>query len=871
VSENTTGNAETRRAAARYLRAGLVVIPVPAGSKNPNRPGWQDERWAVKDVPKLWDNGQGIGMLWGEPSHGQVDLDLDWPEAVAVARYLLPDTRTFGRPGAPASHRIYRATGTIPKTKRYKVPGQGEDRSVVELLSTGAQSLIPPSLHDSGERRQWYEKRNVYEIDGADLIERVRDVATAALLVRNWPGRGARHDYVNAATGYLARRKLAPERVERIMRAAIYASGDEEADGRQRSVADTLDKVANGLPATGGPTLDQLAPGVSGTLRGWWGWGGDEPEPDSATGHTNFRLTDLGNGERLVARHGGDLRYVHLWKKWLVWDGRRWEVDASGEVERRAVQAVRAIYSEAENAHDDNARKAIARWAMTSETRSRVEAMIALARSMPGIPVKPEELDADPWLLNVENGVINLRTGELREHRREDLITKLAPVEYDTHADAPRFVRFLAEIFRGDQGVISFVRRFAGYALTGSTEERVFAILYGRGKNGKTTLIELLRDVMGDYAQNTDAETILQKDYRGVGNEVAALCGARFVSAAEVEQGRYLAESKVKNLTGSDTVTARFLFSEPFDFKPQFKLWLSTNNKPVIRGTDDAIWDRIRLIPFEQRFTGERRDQKLPEKLREEMPGVLSWMVEGCLEWQREGLDEPEKVKTATEVYRTEMDTLAAFIEECCVTGSNAWVEFKALYEAYGRWCAESNEHAEKKRRFADLLTERGYEKGSGSKNVAIRKGIALRHDGDPDPSRVNDPEPNPEPDPPSDPPEQGEFVNRVNELPENVNPQNTCKTAGSGERVNEGYRKNENFGLSEPREGEFSENVNLVNLVNPEPVSDAGAASPETPLPRKSKPPLTPEQVARYRRLISEGMSREWALASVRGEEVTL
>ena len=554
-----------------------------------------------------------------------MDVDLDWPEARIAARYLLPDTRTSGRESQPDSHCWYYAD-PLPTTKPYKLPGKGDDRSVVELRSTGGQTVVAPSRHPDGDCYVW-GAGDVASVDGAALMEGVADVAAAALIARNWPGQGARHDYALAATGYIGRH-VSRERAERIMEAAIAASGDDEARKRWRDVTDTLDGLDAGRPTTGGPTLDTLAPGVVDQLRRWHRWG-----TERSTGHTHqpsmtatpFNTTDLGNAERLVAQHGEDLRYCYPWAKWLVWDGKRWAVDAAGELERRAVETVRAIYAEAEAAPDSDERRRIAKHAMASESRARIEAMMALARSQPSVPVAPDDLDADPWILNVQNGTIDLRTGALRPHRHEDLITKVVPVEYDPDAHAPRFAQFLREIFDGDEDLISFVRRFAGYSLTGSTAERAFAILHGSGKNGKTTLVELLRDVLGNYAINTDTETILRKKYTGVGNDVAALKGARFVSAAEVEQGRALAEAKVKNLTGTDTVTARFLFAEPFDFRPEFKLWLSTNNKPIIRGTDDAIWDRIRLIPFTRRFKGRDADTRLPEKLRAEMPGVLRW------------------------------------------------------------------------------------------------------------------------------------------------------------------------------------------------------------------------------------------------------
>ena len=266
---------ETRRAAVRLIRRGVAVIPVPAGHKNPNRSGWQIERWGVEDVPELWNNGQGVGILWGEPSGGLVDIDGDWPEARAVAVYICPRTRTFGRSGAPWSHFVLRVAGQVPKTKRYKIPGEGDDNAVVELLSTGRQSLAPPSMHDSGERREWYDERAAAEVGEAECVAVAADIATAALLVRNWPGAGSHHDYVNAATGYIGR-NLSRVRAERVMHAAIRASGDEEARSRDADVRDTLDKLQRGEATTGGPTLEQLAPGVLAQLRRWHGWGDQE-------------------------------------------------------------------------------------------------------------------------------------------------------------------------------------------------------------------------------------------------------------------------------------------------------------------------------------------------------------------------------------------------------------------------------------------------------------------------------------------------------------------------------------------------------------------------------------------------------------------
>jgi putative DNA primase/helicase len=509
-----------------------------------------------------------------------------------------------------------------------------------------------------------------------------------------------------ALAGYMLRNGEAAEDVEKMLVGAwaVRKAPREGLEDVRRSVRDTATRLQRNEPATGGRRLEELLPGMPQKMADFLGW----ERADMREQRRSYWLTDLGNAERFIDTY----RDVVLWcparKAWLLWDEVRWAWDERGAVRKLAHATARSIYKDAAHELDETKQREIAKFARTSQNESRIGAMLNEAK--PYLAVGMEELDQDPWLINCQNGTLDLRTGKLRAHDPADRITKIVPVDYDPDAPCPRFEQYLKETLV-EQSVISFVKRYSGYTLTGITRERLLAILYGYGKNGKTTLVELLRDVMGDYATNTDTETLLMKRYQGVGNDVAALKGARFVSAAEVEQGRRLAESKVKQLTGRDTVTARFLFGEPFNFIPEFKLWLSTNNKPVIQGTDDAIWDRIRLIPFPQRFDGTRQDAKLPDKLRAEHAGVLAWMVEGCLEWQEHGLGEPKAVRDATDQYRNEMDTLAAFLDEECVMVAHGKVLAERLYHAYAIWCDKSGEQKQPKKAFVARLEERGFER----------------------------------------------------------------------------------------------------------------------------------------------------------------
>jgi putative DNA primase/helicase len=444
-----------------------------------------------------------------------------------------------------------------------------------------------------------------------------------------------------------------------------------------------------------------------------------------------FTLTDLGNSERFIAHHGDDVLYCYAWNRWLVWTGIRWERDDSGAVLRLAKSTVRRIYLEAADTEDEKERKALADHARRSEAEARIRAMLELAKSE--VPVYSEDLDVRPWLLNVQNGTVDLRRGALLPHRREDLITRIAPIAYDPEASAPTWGAFLERVLPGEE-LRAFVRRAVGYSASGDTSEQCMFINHGIGNNGKSTFVEALAAALGDYAMRAPTEMLMARRQGGIPNDVARLKGARFVSASESEEGRRLAESLVKDLTGQDTITARFMRAEWFDFTPTHKLWLSTNHKPEIRGTDNAIWRRIRLIPWAVTVPPAERDRKLPAKLREELPGILAWVVQGCLEWRREGLQEPEQVRRATGEYRAEMDVLAGFLADCCVVDSAAWVRFKDLYAVYQLWCEESGERSQSKQRFGSQLKERGYEPDRGTGNVPIRRGLGLRDDVRPNP-----------------------------------------------------------------------------------------------------------------------------------------
>ncbi len=425
----------------------------------------------------------------------------------------------------------------------------------------------------------------------------------------------------------------------------------------------------------------------------------------------SFPFTDLGNAERFAAQHGENVRFCHTWGKWLIWNGKRWEVDETNRIVQLAKHTVRQMYAEASVIEDYEKRMVAVSHARKSESAGRIQAMIALAQSEQPIAITSNQLDTNLWLLNVENGTINLQTGDFYPHRRGDLITKMAPVTCDPSANKPlEWLKFLGRIMAESQDLIAYLQKLIGYCLTGDTREKCLPVAYGTGDNGKTILAVNIAAMLGDYARDTPIETLMAKNSESIPNDLARLQGARFVTASEGERGQKLAESLIKRLTGGDKISARFLHQEWFEFIPEFKIWLSTNHKPVIRGGDNAIWNRIHLIPFNVSIP--KNDQiprtKMLAALRQEWPGILNWAIEGCALWQQDGLQKPQEVIEATENYRADSDIIGGFISDMCTINPLARCTKSELRTAYENWCASNKEAPLSTRNFKSILTERG-------------------------------------------------------------------------------------------------------------------------------------------------------------------
>lgn len=789
ANHDNTRAKELQGLAKKYHDLGINLLPTDQDKRPPELAPekrllwdrWQVERQTTSDLARLpWHLADGLAGISGPVSDNLACMDFDKGDTarlvqVALAALGLPTGYAWTcRSGSGRGYHVWlRCPGLVLPDGKGKLDRPARaDFEHIELRWTGHYTLLPGSAGRyaflSG---QWPDEAPAV-VTPADLLA-AYDLVTVAERAPSKTARdeapkpttqggryspyaqaalddeldklarapeGTRNDSLNAAAYSLGQLVgadfLDRADVESQLEATALAIGlgDREAAATIRSGLDAGQKtprqVAQSLPRSS-HDKDQAPAGLRQTAHetGAGSPGQNGTDPSKQDGARRFPHTDLGNAERLAAHHGQDLRYCPEWGRWLVWTGRRWEDDRRGLVNQQAKRAVRQIYAEAAGIADEDLRKEIVKWGLRSEAKTRIDAMMGLAQSEPGIPVTVDELDHDPWLLNVANGTVDLRTGALRAHSRQDLITKQAPIVYDPDALCPVWLAFLETVMAGRQDLIEFVRRAVGYSLTGDVSEQVVFFAYGLGANGKTTAAETITAMLGDYAQKAPRGMLTMRPGAadGVPNDIARLPGARFVVSNEVEEGRRLAEAQVKDLAGGDTLTARFMRGEFFEFRPTHKLWIYGNHKPVIRGTDEGIWRRMRLIPFEVTIPAAKQDRKLAQKLRAELPGILAWAVQGCLDWQKDGLSAPAEVTEATAAYRAEMDVLADFLTDKCILAPSAAVTKAALFTAYQTWCEVNRERPLGKIAFGARLKERGIADGTtGREKTRAWLGVGL-------------------------------------------------------------------------------------------------------------------------------------------------
>lgn len=418
-------------------------------------------------------------------------------------------------------------------------------------------------------------------------------------------------------------------------------------------------------------------------------------------------LDDIGNAARFANRHADAARYA-AGLGWLAWDGTRWKRDESLGVVELAKETARSFHLDAAASESESRRAALTKHAKESAQKGRIDAMISFARSVPAISVSASSIDADPWLLNVRNGSIDLRTGILREHRRDDVCSKIAGCELGS-GEPTLWLSFLERILP-DAEEREFLRRWAGYSLTGIVSEEALAFLHGDGANGKSTFLLTMQAILGDYFVKAGMGLLDSRKHQEHPAELMPLRGARFVWTSETDKAAVWNEARVKDLSSKDPVTARYMRENPVTWKPTHKLWVAGNHRPKIQGTDLGIWRRIRLVPFAETITEAEKIVNFEETLRVEHPRVLRWMLDGCLAWQRLGLTPPKIVQDATAAYRAEEDIIGRFLSEECITGSGR-VEASRLYLRYQTWISQTGERSISQTAFGKELRTRGFDK----------------------------------------------------------------------------------------------------------------------------------------------------------------
>jgi putative DNA primase/helicase len=450
---------------------------------------------------------------------------------------------------------------------------------------------------------------------------------------------------------------------------------------------------------------------------------------EPTTAGQQFRWSEYGNAERLVHQHGRDLRYAPG-VGWFVWEGRRWRRDGDGEVMRRMKRSVRTMWLQLDDVEKEEDQKTLRSWIRASESARRLQAAISLAASEHPVIVEADDLDSDPYLLCAANGTVDLRTGELREHRRSDLLTKITAVRYDPDARSDLWDNFLDTITGGNSELRSFLARAAGYSLTGDTREEKLFFLHGPTATGKSTFVETYKTTLGEYAVTANFETFLKRrGDAGVRNDLARLRGYRLVTSIEVDEGKQLAEGVVKAVTAGDSITVRFLYREEFEYKPRYTVWLAANERPRVNAADDAMWRRIIQIPFVAAIPEHERDPDVKGRLTTServQVAVLAWAVGGCLEWQRQGLNVPEHVADYTAEYRAENDPLRAWLVECAelVPSTGTFTSNADLRASYEAWCIENGERPVSVKTFANGLKNAGCER---VKRAGVRGWLGIR------------------------------------------------------------------------------------------------------------------------------------------------
>ena len=632
-----------------------------------------------------------IGLLLGEPS-GLLDVDLDCETAVILAKAILPKPHLrFGRDVSHSEHYLYRCSSSGP---RKAFTADGVKTTIVELRGDSAQTMIPPSIHPDGDLLAWTDANDHEAVITYDqLLQHVALLAAASELMEYWT-EGQRHSLALGFAGLCSKSGVEPEQIQRTIKAICQATDDQEIEDRLSAVQTTLCREPQtnvGFKALRDTLGDAVAQNIAANLVGTNKFQSlIQPMPIGTSHATVMELgqfTDRANvteakmGFAFSQWLSGKALYVVQTKQWMIWNDRYWEADLSNEMHNLAfeyVQDVKATLIERNSIND-------ARDLSSFESLNRIQNIIAFAA--PRLAVSATKFDVDPMILATGTSWVNLSTGEAYPPCPDILVSKSTEVSYSHHARCPIFCKFLDDIFEENEELIGFVQKAIGYSLTGSTSEQCMFIMIGDGANGKSTFINVINKLLGTYGTTAASQTLVANGGSTIGDDLVDLVGARLITVSETEEGQSLAEAKIKQMTGGDTLKGRPLYGKHVEFSIQGKLWLATNSLPQINNSDHGIWRRIMAIPFNRTFTAEEQDKELISKLSAELPGILNWAIEGCLAWQKKGLTPPAIIEAQVAEYRSSMDSISQFIQDECELCLEQSCSASQLYNSYRTWC----------------------------------------------------------------------------------------------------------------------------------------------------------------------------------------
>lgn len=687
------------QAALSYAARSWPVLPLrPRGKEPLTAHGFKDattdpatirswwQRWPDANIGLATGRSSGVVVLDVDPRHGGDESLLNLPPLPESVESLT---------GGGGRHIYFHSPGFEVRC-RSSALGPGLD-----LKGDGGYVLLPPSVHPSGGRYEWELSSHPDEVPIAPMPDWLLALLSTAKTATAPPDHaadripmGRRNATLTSLGGSMRRKGMSQAAIE----SALLAENSTRCDPPlpEDEVRRIAASVAHYAPAPGETDLHR----------------------------------DYGHAAVLATLFKDRYRWSTHRGSWMQWTGTVWHRTPDEAVAKQAADELRRHYASQIAATSDKAvLQDLAKKVAETCIFARIEGAMSFLRGWPGIMTMPEEWDRDPWLLNVQNGTLDLRSCTLRPHDPADLLTQLAPVDYDQGAEGEHWRRHL-ETFLPDPDVQRQVQRDLGLSLVGADLEEMLPLWYGTGGNGKSTTLRVLREILGDYAKMAAPRLLIASKYEHHPTELADLCGCRVLFSVEIGNSARLDEERVKALTGGENVKARFMRQDFFEFRRTWTIVLVCNHKPEIRGTDNGIWRRIRLIPWTVVLPKEdqRPQEEVVNELLAEAPAVLAWMVEGLRDWQREHHWIADAVRVATEGYRAEQDVLGAFLDDCCELGPRYAVPVGELFEAYTRWCDQSGEEPLGKNAFSKLLGARGLQKGrrSDGQGTRIWRGIRL-------------------------------------------------------------------------------------------------------------------------------------------------